>query len=35
MMQEMDAFIVSYVTSVIGEEKFAGFELDHEKDFSE
>jgi nucleotide-binding universal stress UspA family protein len=35
MMQEMDASVVSYVASVIGEEKFAGFELDHEKDLRE
>ena len=32
MMQEMDASVVSYVASVIGEEKFAGLELDHEAD---
>ena len=30
MMQEMDASVVSYVASVIGEDKFAGLELDHE-----
>jgi nucleotide-binding universal stress UspA family protein len=35
MMQEMDASVVSYVASVIGEEKFAGIELDHEKDLRE
>ncbi|NOR50344.1 MAG: universal stress protein [Desulfuromonadales bacterium] len=32
MMQEMDAAVVSYVASVMGEDKFAGLELDHEKE---
>lgn len=35
MMQEMDASVVSYVASVVGEEKFAGLELDHEKELRE
>lgn len=32
MMQEMDASVVSYVASVMGEERFAGMELDHEQE---
>ena len=35
MMQEMDASVVSYVSSVIGEEKLAGIEFDHEKGLRE
>ena len=32
MMQEMDAAVVSYVASVMGEDRFTGMELDHEKE---
>ncbi len=32
MMQEMDATVVNYVASVMGKEKFAGMELDHEQE---
>lgn len=35
MMQEMDASVVGYVASVIGEDKFAGMELDHEQELRE
>lgn len=35
MMQEMDAAVVSYVASVMGESKFAGMELDHEEEMRE
>lgn len=35
MMQEMDASVVSYVASVMGEDKFADMELDHEQELRE
>ena len=35
MMDYMDATVVSYVASVMGEEKFAGMERDHEQEMRE
>lgn len=35
MMQEMDTAVVSYVASVMGEDRFTGMELDHEKEMRE
>ena len=35
MMDYMDATVVSYVASVMGEEKFAGMERDHEHEMRE
>lgn len=35
MMPEMDAAVVSYVASVMGEDKFAGMEQDHELELRE
>ena len=35
MMQEMDVAVVSYVASVMGEDRFTGMELDHEKEMRE